>query len=125
MDLSARLRSATAATTEPAPPQPRPARVPPASSTMVPAGCEAAGEVQNLTDERDRVARRFNDIVVRRLFTAGLDLQAALGLVGDHPGADKIGHAIGELDQAITDLRAAIFDDAPETVVTGTDGSQG
>jgi signal transduction histidine kinase len=123
MDLSARLRSAKAATTEPAPPQGRPTRDPPASSTMVPAGSEAAEEIQNLTDERDRVARRFNDIAVCRLFTAGLDLQAALGLVGDHPGADKIGHAIGELDQAITDLRDAIFDGAPVTVATGTDGS--
>lgn len=111
--------------TESAPPRSQPTCDLPASSAMVPAGNGAAEEIQNLTDERDRIAQCFNDVVVRRLFTAGLDLQAALGLVGDHPGADRIGHAIGELDQAITDLRDAIFDRAQAAAATDTDGSRG
>ena len=55
----------------------------------------------------------MNDVVVRRIFAAGLDLQAALGLIGDHSGAGKIYHALDELDQAIRDIRDTIFDRSP------------
>jgi hypothetical protein len=51
--------------------------------------------------------------VVRRIFAAGLDLQAALGLIGDHSGASKISRAVDELDQAIRDIRDTIFDRSP------------
>jgi hypothetical protein len=47
--------------------------------------------------------------VVQRLFAAGLELQAALGLIGDHPAADKVGRAVSELDLTIMDLRDAVF----------------
>jgi hypothetical protein len=47
--------------------------------------------------------------VVRRIFAAGLDLHVALGLIGEHRGADKIYHAIDELDNAIRDIRDAVF----------------
>jgi hypothetical protein len=67
-----------------------------------------------MVEDHDRIARGLNDIVVRRLFAAGLDLHAALGILGDHRAADKISHAIGELDHAIRGIRDAIFDgDAP------------
>lgn len=52
----------------------------------------------------------LNDVVVRGLFAAGLDLQAALGLIGDHRAAGKICHAVDELDQAIRDIRNTIFE---------------
>ena len=55
----------------------------------------------------------MNDVVVRRIFAAGLDLQVALGLIGDHSGAGKICHALDELDQAIRDIRDTIFDRSP------------
>jgi hypothetical protein len=48
--------------------------------------------------------------VVRRLFTAGLDLEAALGLMGDHPASGKICDAVDELDQAIRDIRDTVLD---------------
>lgn len=47
--------------------------------------------------------------MVRRIFAAGLDLHAALGLIGEHRGADKIYHAIDKLDNAIRDIRDAVF----------------
>jgi len=50
--------------------------------------------------------------VVRRLFAAGLDLETALGLIGPHLAADRIHHAIAELDQAIMDIRDTIFNRA-------------
>jgi hypothetical protein len=55
----------------------------------------------------------MNDVVVRRIFAAGLDLQAGLGLIGDHRGASKTYHALDELDQAIRDIRDTIFDRSP------------
>jgi signal transduction histidine kinase len=51
--------------------------------------------------------------VIHRIFAAGLDLQAAVGLIGDQRVASKIRHAIDELDQAIRDIRDTIFDRGP------------
>jgi signal transduction histidine kinase len=58
-----------------------------------------------LADDRDRIAGELSDIVVRRLFSAGLALEAALGLIGEHRAAARIQHAISELDLAIRDIR--------------------
>ena len=63
-----------------------------------------------LAQDRDRIAAGMTDIVVRRLFAAGLALETALGLMGGHPGAGKVQEAIGELDLAIRDVRNVVFD---------------
>jgi hypothetical protein len=63
-----------------------------------------------LTEDHDRIAEGLNDVIVHRLFSAGLTLEAALTLIGSHPAACRIEDAIGELDQAIRDLRNAVFD---------------
>ena len=63
-----------------------------------------------LAQDRDRIAAGMTDIVVRRLFTAGLALETALGLMGGHPGVGKVQEAIGQLDLAIRDVRNAVFD---------------
>jgi signal transduction histidine kinase len=60
--------------------------------------------------DRDRIAEGMNDIVVRRLFSAGLALEAAAGLMGDHRAAGKVQQAISELDLAVRDLRDMVFD---------------
>jgi hypothetical protein len=59
-------------------------------------------------DGRERTAADLNDIVIRRLLAAGLDLQGALELLGDHPASVKISHATEELNQAISDIRDTI-----------------
>ena len=66
-----------------------------------------------LVQEHDRIAEGLNDLVMRRLFSAGLSLEMALGLVGDHPGAGQIRNAIDELDLAIRDIRDVVFDHCP------------
>jgi glycerol dehydrogenase-like iron-containing ADH family enzyme len=105
----------TAATGVPPPgdlPNPLPPRDPSASNGLAPAdsGAAASAELtQYLTEDHDRIAQDINDVVIRRIFAAGLDLQAALGLIGEHRAASKIWHAIGELDQAIRDVRDIIF----------------
>jgi signal transduction histidine kinase len=63
-----------------------------------------------LVQDRDRIARDMNDLVVHRLFSAGLALETALGLMGGHPAAGKVQEAIGELDLAIRDVRNVVFD---------------
>jgi len=88
-------------------------RGPPAGSGRAPQGSGAAEVIRYLTEDHDRIAQRMNDVVVRRIFAAGLDLQTALGLIGDHSGASKIYHALDELDQAIRDIRDTIFDRSP------------
>lgn len=80
------------------------------------------GDQRDGRDGRDRMAERMNDVVVRRMFAAGLDLQAALGLIeehgtdSEHPtamehrAASKIRSAGDELDRAIRDLRGILFE---------------
>jgi signal transduction histidine kinase len=63
-----------------------------------------------LARDRDRIAEDMNDVVVRRLFSAGLTLETALGLIGDHPVARRVRQAIDQLDLAIRDVRNVVFD---------------
>lgn len=83
----------------------RPVRGPPAGMT----GSRDA-LILHLVRDRDRIAGGVNDIVVRRLFSAGLALEMALELIGDHPAAGKILESIGDLDLAIRDIRNVLFD---------------
>ena len=91
----------------PGPPGPgaRPTRSPPASTVA-----DSPEVMLRLADDHDRIAGGLNDIVVRRLFSAGLDLEVALGLIGEHRAAGRIRHAVSELDLAIRDIRDAVFD---------------
>jgi len=60
--------------------------------------------------DRDRIAEGMNDIVMGRLFFAGLALEAVAGLIGDHRAAGKVQEAISELDLAVRDLRDMVSD---------------
>lgn len=87
----------SAATTPSAPAVPgiQPTRGPPPGSPQALEGGSAI----------ERIALGLNDVLVHPLSTAGLDLQAALGLIGDHPASSKICHAVDELEQAIRDIQ--------------------
>jgi hypothetical protein len=103
-------------------------RGPPASNGLAPtdSGAAAPAElIRYLTQDHDRIAQGINDVVVRRIFAAGLDLQAALGLIGDHPGASEIWHAMDELDQAVRDIRNTIFDATGATQGPDAKSTQG
>ncbi len=63
-----------------------------------------------LAQERDRIAAGVSDVVVRRMFAAGLGLESALALMGDHRASGKVRQAISDLDQAVSDLRDILFD---------------
>jgi hypothetical protein len=109
-------------------PDPLLTRGPPASDGLAPpdSGAAASAElIRYLTQDHDRIAQGVNDVVVRRIFAAGLDLHAALGLIGEHRGASKIWHAIDELDQAVRDIRDTIFDAAGTPRGPDAKGTQG
>ena len=105
-----RIPGAFSAATTPAPAVPgvQPTRGPPPGSPQAPEGGSAIGPAEvtlDLAEDHERIALGLNDVVVRPLGTAGLDLQAALGLIGDHPASSKICHAVDELNQAIQDIQ--------------------
>ena len=83
----------------------RPTRDPPPGRAS-----DSAEVILRLVQDRDRIAEDMNDLVVHRLFSAGLALETALGLMGGHPGAGKVREAIGELDLAIRNVRNVVFD---------------
>ena len=87
-------------------------RIPGAYSRKTTTSAPAAPPVRipGRAEDRERIATGLNDVVVRRLRTAGEDLQAALGLMADHPANGKIRHAVDELDQAIRDIPDTVFD---------------
>jgi signal transduction histidine kinase len=85
-------------------PPARPVRGPPGKAE------DWAQVLLRLAHDHDRIARDIDDVVVNRLFTAGLALETALGLIGSHPAAGKVQEAIGEVDLAIRDCRTVLFD---------------
>ena len=100
-------------------PRVRPVRGPPPGRSG-----ESAEVMLRLAQEHDRIAAGMNDIVVRRLFSAGLCLQTALGLMDGHPAAAKVQQAVGELDLAIADFRDVLFDHhQPGSPPSGQPGS--
>jgi hypothetical protein len=105
----------SAATTKPAPAVPpvRPTPGLPPGSPQAPEDGRATGPAEAIpgqAEDRERIALGLNDVVVRRLLTAGQDLQAALGLMHNHPASGKVRHAVDEMDQAIRDIRDTVFD---------------
>jgi hypothetical protein len=104
--------SATTTTPAPAVPRVQPTRGPPPGDPQPPEDGNAVGPAKaslDLAEDYEPIAPGLND-VVRRLLSAGLDLQAALRLMGDHPASSKICHAVDELDQAVRDIRDTVFD---------------
>jgi signal transduction histidine kinase len=105
MSISSSLLLCYGAIPEPDEASIRPTRDPPPGR----AG-DRADAMLLLVQDRDRIAGDMTGLVVHRLFSAGLALETALGLMGDHPGAGKVQDAIGELDLAIRDIRNVVFD---------------
>jgi len=91
-----------------------------------PAAADSPETTLRLAEEHDRIAERLSDVVVRRIFSAGLDLDAALGLIGEHGAAARVQHAISELDLAVRDIRDVVFDcRRPDSRAVGQPEHQG
>ncbi|MCZ2860595.1 sensor histidine kinase [Blastococcus sp. VKM Ac-2987] len=61
-------------------------------------------------EDRDRIARDLHDLVIQRVFAAGLALQSVLPRVGDPEGRRRVQNVIGQLDGTVRDIRTTIFD---------------
>lgn len=60
--------------------------------------------------DRDRIARDLHDVVIQRLFATGLQLQSTMRRSTQPEVADRIAHAVGELDETVREIRTSIFD---------------
>jgi signal transduction histidine kinase len=60
--------------------------------------------------DRDRIARDLHDLVIQRLFAAGLQLQGASRSAIRPDVRERIDNVVIELDTTIRDIRASIFE---------------
>ena len=59
--------------------------------------------------DRDRISHDLHDLVIQRLFAAGLELDSITARTDDPATADRIRDAVDQIDAAIADLRSSIF----------------
>ncbi|MCO7222019.1 GAF domain-containing protein [Klenkia sp. PcliD-1-E] len=59
--------------------------------------------------DRDRIARDLHDVVIQRLFAAGLSLQTLLPRLAD-ADRDRLAAVLDQLDGTVRDIRSTIFD---------------
>jgi signal transduction histidine kinase len=61
-------------------------------------------------EDRDRIARDLHDLVIQRVFAAGLALQSVLPRVGDADVRRRVQGVVRQLDDTVRDIRTTIFD---------------
>jgi signal transduction histidine kinase len=66
-------------------------------------------EEQLLSKDRDRIARDLHDLVIQRLFGAGLSMQSLRRYVPDPVAQERISAVTAELDGTIHELRDTIY----------------
>ncbi len=76
-----------------------------------------------MLEDRERLARDLHDLVIQRLFAAGMGLQAIHSAIADQHAAQRVFDTISELDLTIGELRTAIFQLTTNTTVA--DGIRG
>jgi PAS domain S-box-containing protein len=62
-----------------------------------------------ISADRERIARDLHDLVIQRLFGAGLRLQGALSLIDNQVAVSRVASTIDDLDTTIKEIREAIF----------------
>lgn len=62
-----------------------------------------------LLDDRDRIARDLHDLVIQRLFAAGMSIQSLRRFTPDATALERIDTVTGELDETIRELRNTIY----------------
>jgi signal transduction histidine kinase len=72
-----------------------------------------------LLHDRERIARDLHDTVIQRLFATGLSLQGAARLVVRPEVAERIQHAVEDLDDTVRHIRTVIFGLEAAGAVTG------
>ncbi len=62
-----------------------------------------------ILEDRARLAEDLHDLIIQRLFAAGMGLQSLQGHLNDTIAKERLQGTVDELDRAITDMRSAIF----------------
>ncbi len=80
----------------------------------------AARADREVMADRERIARDLHDMVIQRVFAAGLALQATAGMAKNPKVTARLHDVVGELDATIRELRTAIFDlhTAPQETIS-------
>ena len=73
-----------------------------------------------LLEERARIARDLHDHVIQQLFGAGIELQSIESVLGPGALADRVDGAVASIDQAIAEIRTAIFALSHQSVSGGS-----
>lgn len=60
-------------------------------------------------EDHERIARDLHDTVLQRMFGAGLQLQVLQASLKDPSAAVRLGDVVGQIDEAIRELRGVIF----------------
>ena len=81
-------------------------------------------EEQAVLGDRDRIARDLHDLVIQRLFAAGLSMQSLRRFTTDPVALDRINAVTNELDETIRELRDTIYSLRGMAQDTGTLSSQ-
>ena len=71
-----------------------------------------------VAQERDRIARDLHDLVIQRVFGAGMRLSSMLP-AAEGQTAERLREVVAELDSVISDIRTTIFDLQTEAAVRG------
>jgi signal transduction histidine kinase len=61
-------------------------------------------------EDRDRIARDLHDLVIQRVFAAGLALQSVLPRIRDREVVRRVDAVVSQLDDTVRDIRTTIFD---------------
>jgi PAS domain S-box-containing protein len=69
---------------------------------------QTAQELHQLED-RERIARDLHDVVIQRLFAAGMALQATQSITDDEDVSRRLEDVVDEIDVTIREIRGAIF----------------
>ena len=77
-------------------------------------------EEQAILGDRDRIARDLHDLVIQRLFAAGLSMQSLRRFTNDPVALDRINSVTTELDATIRELRDTIYSLRGMSQTTGT-----
>lgn len=62
-----------------------------------------------LSQDRQRIAADLHDLVIQRVFAAGMSLQSVTNLIDSPVVRDRVGSVIDELDETVSAIRSAIF----------------